>query len=456
MLLAVLALPAMHQSASYTEPLRPQFHFTARAGWLNDPNGLVFFRGEYHLFFQHNPFGTQWGNMTWGHAVSPDLVHWTQLDNAIEPDALGTIFSGSAVVDVANTSGLGSVTHPALVCVYTAAGGTSDASKGQPFTQCVASSIDGRTFTKPPANPVLEHLEAQNRDPKVLWHEPTRRWVMALYLEGNRYALLASKDLRRWTRLSTVEMPGASECPDFFELPVEGDRRRMKWVFWGGSGRYRVGSFDGTTFTPESESIPTNFGNTGYAAQTFFNDPKGRRVQIAWHNNANFPDVAWNQEMGVPTELTLASTADGPRLRIQPVRELENLRLSPVRDADPGWFPVPSGLMDVVLTAQVTDSGSFTLVANGHSITYDASKRLLGCLDKSALVEPLDHKVRLRVLVDRASIEIFAQEGSVSMPIFVLPVKGPRGLRVERSGPVEYERLEVYPMTSAWPAGGTK
>ncbi|MCB8932931.1 MAG: glycoside hydrolase family 32 protein [Chthonomonadaceae bacterium] len=453
MLLAALALPLMIQSTPYEEPLRPQFHFTAKAGWLNDPNGLAFFGGEYHLFFQHNPFGTQWGNMTWGHAVSPDLVHWRQIDHAIEPDRLGTIFSGSAVVDVANTSGLGTVGKPALVCIYTAAGGTNEASKGQPFTQCLASSTDGRIFAKLPDNPVLGHLEAENRDPKVLWHEPTGKWVMALFLDGNRYALLGSKDLRAWTRLSTVEMPGASECPDFFELPVVGDRGRMKWVFWGGSGRYRVGSFDGTTFTPETESIPTNFGNTGYAAQTYFNDPNGRRVQIAWHNNANFPGTAWNQELGIPTELTLVSTPDGPRLRIHPVSELARLHGPLVKEQGSGWFPVESGLIDATVSLEVPPTGTLALVANGQRITYDAPSHDLKCLDRSVRVAPVEGRLRLRVLVDRASLEIFAQEGAVSMPIFALPVDGPRGLRVERTGAWTGE-VKVYPLNSAWPAHG--
>lgn len=232
MLLALLPLLTMSQATPYDEPLRPQFHFTAKSGWLNDPNGLAYFKGEYHLFFQHNPFGTQWGNMTWGHAVSKDLVHWRQLDNALSPDELGTMFSGSAVVaefaqsDISIATGPGSdrSARSALVCFYTAAGGTNDASKGRPFTQCLAYSHDGRTFSKYPGNPVIPHIEAENRDPKVIWHGPTKRWVMALYLNESRFALYGSADLVTWSRLSNIELPGASECPDLFPLALDGDK----------------------------------------------------------------------------------------------------------------------------------------------------------------------------------------------------------------------------------------
>ncbi len=438
-------MAAMHVNPPYSEPLRPQFHFTAKSGWLNDPNGLVYFKGEYHLFFQHNPKEAVWGNMTWGHAVSRDLVHWRQTANAIEPDALGTIFSGSAVVDRENTSGLGA----GMVCLYTAAGGTSEESKGQPFTQCLAHSADGRTFTKFSGNPVLGHVEGQNRDPKVIWHAPTKRWVMALYLDGNHYGLFGSANLLSWKRLSTVEMDGTSECPDFFELPVDNDRRQMKWVFWGANGRYRIGGFDGTTFTPETELLPTNFGNTGYAAQTFFNDPKGRRVQIAWHNNSVFPSAAWNQEMGFPTELKLVSTPGGPRLSTLPIPEVRSL-YGPRATAHDGFYAVESGLMDVSMAVRVGGAGSLNVQVNGHPIRYDGATHELKALDKVAKVEPSGGLVKLRMLVDRASIEIFAQDGLVTMPLFVLPVDAPKGLRLAMPSDWKVEKIEVHALRSAW------
>ena len=204
----------------YAEAYRPQFHFTPAKNWTNDPNGLVFYKSVYHLFFQHNPFGTQWGNMTWGHATSRDLVHWTEHAPAIHPDKLGTIFSGSAVVDGANTSGFRTADEKPIVCIYTSAGGTSPESQGQPFTQSLAFSNDrGATWMKYEKNPVLGHVAGSNRDPKVIWHEPTKKWVMALYLDVNDYALFGSKNLTEWTKLCDVAMLGTRECPDFFELP---------------------------------------------------------------------------------------------------------------------------------------------------------------------------------------------------------------------------------------------
>ena len=181
--------------ALYHEQYRPQFHFTAAKGWLNDPNGLVFYQGEYHLFFQHNPKGIKWGNMTWGHAVSANLLHWTQRDHAIFPDKLGTIFSGSAVVDWNNTAGFQTGDEKVIVCIYTSAGNTSPESKDQPFTQSIAYSNDrGRTWTKYDNNPVLKNVIGANRDPKVLWHAPSKQWIMALYIDKSDYALFASAE----------------------------------------------------------------------------------------------------------------------------------------------------------------------------------------------------------------------------------------------------------------------
>jgi len=297
----------------YQETYRPQFHFTPKTNWTNDPNGLMYYKGEYHLFFQHNPFGINWGHMTWGHAVSPDMVHWTQLDHAIHPDELGTIFSGSGVVDWGNTAGFQTGEEAVLVCIYTSAGGTSPESEGRPFTQSIAYSNDrGRTWTQYEGNPVLGHIAGSNRDPKVIWHEPTGKWVMALFLDGHDYALFGSPDLKEWTRLSDVHVEGASECPDFFELPVDGDPASTRWVFWGASGNYLLGSFDGTSFTPEGESLRSNWGAHCYAAQTWSDIPPsdGRRLQIAWMAKGEYPGMPFNQQMSFPRELTLRTTPD--------------------------------------------------------------------------------------------------------------------------------------------------
>ncbi len=258
----------MVKSKLYQEVYRPQFHFTAKKNWLNDPNGLVYYKGEYHLFFQHNPSGIDWGNIVWGHAVSLDMVHWKQLANAIEPDELGMIFSGSGVVDWNNTAGFQSGKERAMVNIYTSA--------GKPFTQSIAYSNDrGRTWTKYEKNPVLEHIAGKNRDPKVVWHASSKRWVMALYLDANNYALFSSPNLKQWTRLCDIQLSGCSECPDIFELPVDGNAEKTKWVFWGGDGHYIIGIFDGPyNFRRESEVLQSDWGANFYAAQTWNDIPK--------------------------------------------------------------------------------------------------------------------------------------------------------------------------------------
>ena len=446
----------------YAEPSRPQFHFTAKKGWLNDPNGLAYYNGLYHLFFQHNPFGTDWGNMTWGHAISKDLVRWHQLDEAIEPDKLGTIFSGSAVVDEQNTSGFGAEGKPPLVCIYTAAGGTSKESAGQRFTQCLAYSLDGTTFTKFAGNPALPHQIVNNRDPKVIWYAPAKRWIMALYLDGHRYGFFGSPDLKSWSKLSEIEIAGAAECPDFFELPLDG--KAPKWVFWTAPGLYRVGSFDGTTFSPETPALKSNWGNTSYAAQTFFNDPKGRRIQIAWLQGSNFADALWNQQMGIPTELSLHTTPDGPRLYFNPVKELESLRtaqLSSTTTPNEGEYryATESGLFDVDLAFRPGSTGKMDFTINGSDIIYDADKQELHAFDTIAdrarivPLPPIAGAVHLRFLIDRASIEIFGQDGLVYMPFVTFPGHGAdQFLDLKASGKDWHvEHLKVFALGSSWP-----
>jgi len=403
-----------------SELLRPQFHFTARNGWLNDPNGLVYDRGEYHLFYQHNPHGTEWGNMTWGHAVSSDLLHWKDLPHAIEPDALGTIFSGSAIIDAKNEAGFG---KRAMLCFYTAAGGTNEMSKGQPFTQCLAYSTDGRNFTKYAANPIVPNIEGADRDPKIVWDEDHRQWLMALYLEyapdsgkrGGYFTLLRSTNLLSWTRISDFPLGVGDECPDFFQLPVPGSKEK-KWVFSVANGNYLIGSFDGKAFHPETPVLPTNFGNAAYAAQTYSNVPRGEIVQISWMQGSNFPGCAWNQQMAVPNRLQLKQTENGLRLRMWPVKQIEKLRVRevPVRGKE---VVIPSGLIDF----SAEWAGALDVQVNGIRIQFDPSTNKLRAGEKEAPLSGNPKKFKLRVLADVTSVEIYAQDGLVWMPIFYIP-----------------------------------
>lgn len=304
----------------YKEKYRPQYHFTTRRGWINDPNGLVYYKGKYHMFYQHNPFEREWENMHWAHAVSTDLVHWQELPLALHPDTLGTIFSGSAVIDYGNTAGWnGKDGSPALVAFYTSAKGIQ--------RQSVAYSLDeGLTFTKYEGNPIIDsHAKWQTndtRDPKVFWYAPGKHWVMVLN-ERDGHSIYNSVDLKNWTYESYVT--GFWECPELFEVTVDGNGGNKKWVMWGASGTYMIGSFDGKRFTPDGPKL-CNLNGSAYAAQVYNNIPAtdGRVIKIAW-GRITFDGMPFNGCMLLPQEQMLFTTKSGLRLASRPVREVEQL-----------------------------------------------------------------------------------------------------------------------------------
>lgn len=304
----------------YKERYRPQYHFTTRRGWINDPNGLVYYKGKYHMFYQHNPFEREWENMHWAHAVSTDLVHWQELPLALHPDTLGTIFSGSAVIDYGNTAGWnGKDGSPTLVAFYTSAKGIQ--------RQSVAYSLDeGLTFTKYEGNPIIDsHAKWQTndtRDPKVFWYAPGKHWVMVLN-ERDGHSIYNSVDLKNWTYESHVT--GFWECPELFEVVVDGNGGNKKWVMWGASGTYMIGSFDGKRFTPDGPKL-CNLNGSAYAAQVYNNIPAtdGRVIKIAW-GRITFDGMPFNGCMLLPQEQMLFTTKSGLRLASRPVREVEQL-----------------------------------------------------------------------------------------------------------------------------------
>ncbi|REJ70547.1 MAG: glycoside hydrolase family 32 protein [Planctomycetota bacterium] len=445
--------------AAYHEALRPQFHFTPRKNWTNDPNGLVYYDGEYHLFFQHNPHGINWGNMTWGHAVSKDLVHWQQLEHAILPDELGTIFSGSAVVDENNTAGFQTGEHKVIVAAYTYAGDFGTPKR--PFTQAIAYSNDrGRTFTKFEGNPVVDHILAANRDPKVFWHAASGKWIMALYLDVGKFVLLGSPDLKEWTKLSDVAFPKGHECPEFFELPVDGNADDTRWVFWEGGGRHLIGRFDGTTFTPESEVLRSEWGTNCYAGQTWNNvpDDDGRRIFIAWMRGGQYPEMPFNQQMTVPREFTLRTTHDGVRLFAMPVAEIEQLReqrhewkSEPLAVGENPLADIKGDLFDIDLAIRPGEAESIELDIRGQKIRYDVAKGELSRRDRVAPLPLDDGLLTLRVLVDRTSIEVFANGGRVVMSYCFVPAADNKSLSLTaRGGSAQIESLDVYELRSIW------
>ena len=446
------------QDGLYREPLRPQVHFSPRRGWNNDPNGLVFFNGEYHLFFQHNPYGVNWGNMHWGYAVSKDLVHWTELDEALYPDALGPMFSGSAVVDRDNTSGFGKEGQPPLVLIYTAA--------GNPATQCIAYSLDGRTFTKYAGNPVVKNIAPGNRDPKVIWHAPTQRWIMALYVgrsdKHHTVQFLSSPNLRDWSELSSVEGDSNGghflyECPDFFELPVAGGSG-TRWVLSAADGQYAVGAFDGRTFTPESECLSGHWGSAYYAAQTFDNAPGGRRILIPWLR-APSPGMPFNQCMGLPQELGLSHTSGGVRMVRRPIVELAALRersvsFGPVDLATGSGNPLVAFRakeieLHVACTLASDTEMAFDLC--GVPLRYDAAKSILTISTHATPWPVKGGRLDLIVYLDRTCVEVFSQDGLLYAPVAVIPDVAATGasLAVEK-GVAKAVCGEAYALRSVW------
>jgi len=456
-------LSAIDQSAKikdaenlYHEPRRPQFHFTARRGWLNDPNGLVFYQGEYHLFFQHNPYGWNWGNMHWGHAVSRELVHWTELPEALYPDEHGTMFSGSAVVDWSNTAGFQAGKNPALVAMFTAA--------GHPFTQGIAFSQDrGRTWTKYERNPVLDHIVGENRDPKVVWFAPEKKWVMALYLDRSDYALFSSADLKSWQKLSEVNLPGDSECPNFFQVPLDGDTHNARWVFFGAGGVYLVGKFDGRKFTPDTRPQRLHHGNCWYAAQVFSDIPArdGRCILIPWGRLPDgeiFRGMTFNQMMGLPVELTLHSTSDGSTLAVTPVRELKSLRqttraIEP-QTLKPGDNPLAGmrgELFEIEGEIALGDAKEIAFELRGVPIIYHTVTHTISCMGNQAELATKEGKISLHIFVDRASVDIFGGGGFLYLPMAKALAPENRSLKLScQGGNASIVSLKVHELKSAW------
>jgi fructan beta-fructosidase len=459
----------------YREPLRAQYHFSAQRGWVNDPNGLVYFNSEYHLFFQHNPYGWDWGNMHWGHAVSKDLVHWKELGDKLLPDALGRMFSGSAVVDWENTTGWGKPDNPAMVLIYTAA--------GNPATQCLAYSLDGRTFTKYDKNPVLKQITPGNRDPKVIWHAPTKQWVMVLYVEvSKRHTVhfFTSPNLKDW-KLASVTEGGTMgkdgylyECPDFFELNVDDDNKSSKWVLMGANSEYAIGTFDGVKFTAEQSRLSGQQGKGFYAPQTFSNTPdeKPRRLQIGWLQTPT-PGMPFNQAMSIPMELKLVSTPQGVRLTRLPVKELEKLRKNGVQHSQRAVTPSRELLLDITplplrnsryerkpsdqlllkMECVPDPETEVQILLRGVPVRYRTAKQEL-IVGEHRVAAPLqDGKQTLTIFLDTNSIEVFASNGLVYVPLPVPPPSKRNDLNSALSvvgGECQVRSLTLHHLQSIW------
>ncbi len=437
----------------YKEQFRPQFHFSPRRGWQNDPNGLVYYKGTYHQFFQHVPWGTYFSNttMSWGHAVSKDLIHWEELPTAISPDKHGVAFSGSAVVDWKNTSGLqphpvtdkqGRLKNPPLVALYTSVAGRRWAN----YAQSIYYSADGGTnWQAYENNPVMPYQATGggDRDPKVFWYDNkdgTGQWIMPLYIKDESFSLFTSPNLLDWKKLCDIDHAGCTECPNMFELPVDGNKANTRWVFWGGSGCYLIGTFDGKSFTKEEGPYTATYEGADYAAQVFSDIPEedGRCIQMAWLRGG-YPGMPFTQAITLPRVLTLNKTPEGIRLFITPAEEVKQLRQSsPARikgsltGASIIIQQVKDELLDLEITLQIrqdqvsTDStNSIHLTVGGQQISYDPVKQQLAVAHLTAPLAPVNGKIQLRILLDRTSLEVFANNGIAALTHSFVPADHP-------------------------------
>ena len=434
----------------YAGKYRPWAHFTARRGWINDPNGLVWYRGKYRMYYQHNPAATTWENMHWGSAESEDLVRWRELGDVLFPDQAGTIFSGSGIVDRENVSGLKQGEEDPILFFYTAAGGTSQTSKGSPFTQNLAYSTDGgRTLVKWAGNPVIPQLAPGNRDPKVIRYAPEGCYILALYLEKHDFALFRSEDLLHWRELQRLTLPEDWECPDFYPLPADGDPEKLRWVFSAASDRYLIGSFDGKRFTPETAG-QLNYGDVSYAAQSWSDEPRGRRLRTAFIKQV-VPGQPFGCCMDLPQEMRLKTVNGVLRLCAWPVPEIEGLYRSrrtladlPLGPDAAVKEPVESKACDLEL--EFPADSALTLSLFGLEMKYEAGA--LTCGEKHAQVQGEAGLVRLRVLFDTLSAEIFADSGSVFLGMGYIQDRALNTLSLTGSGTLR--RLDLRELGKFW------
>ncbi len=486
--------------AYYKEPYRPQYHFSPEEKWMNDPNGMVYFEGEYHLFYQYYPDSTVWGPMHWGHAISTNLITWEHLPIALYPDELGLIFSGSTVVDWNNTSGFGENGQPPLIAIFT----YHDLEKEQSGTyddfqyQGIAYSNDkGRTWIKYEDNPVLPNQGIRDfRDPKVMWHSPTESWIMTLAVKDH-IEFYRSENLIDWTKLSDFGIDagahgGVWECPDLFEM--ETDDGQSRWVLLvsinpggpnGGSAtQYFIGDFDGREFVNENSPetiLWLDYGTDNYAGVTWSDIPEedGRRLFIGWMSNWDYarltPTEKWRSAMTVTRELELVENQDGEfRVTSWPIIEYKDLIVSTQRIASDTMYrsymiPLGHDLLDIQLDIDMSESNDVRVTFHNDQgdslyLTYDRPGAMFtidrGSCGKVEFEESfanihvadhqiIENEIQLRIMLDRSSLEMFVDSGVLTMTEQVFPDRPLDQIHISSSGELEVSG-KVNKLKSIW------
>ncbi len=489
------------QQGVYQEQHRPQFHFSPAKNWMNDPNGLIFYKGEYHLFYQYYPDSTVWGPMHWGHAVTSDLIHWEHLPIALFPDENGCIFSGSAVIDEKNTSGFApkNSENAPMVAIFTyhnldweRAGRLDRESQG------IAYSLDkGRTWTKYAQNPVLKNKgDVDFRDPKVFWHEATQRWIMPLAV-GEQLEIFNSPNLKDWTKVSEFGKNegahgGVWECPDLFEMPNSEDK---KWVLLqnmgrgaanGGSGtQYFVGDFDGKTFKNDNapdKILWLDYGADNYAGVTWLGNLDGRKIFIGWMSNwddyaTKVPTSTWRSAMTVPRTLELKQTSEGLRLFQMPVEEAKKLRVKTTslknkifsnqlifnelyvqKEVELTFDLSKTSATDIGFTLSNTRGELVEIAYNKTSETFYIDRTKSGKVnfsEKFAQRHSAPYKaskiLKINALIDASSIEVFVDEGKLAMTETFFPNEDFKNLLFfAKNGKTKVKKATIYQLKRIW------
>lgn len=481
----------------FNETYRPQVHFTPPEKWMNDPNGLVYKDGIYHLFYQHYPEDIVWGPMHWGHAVSADMVSWEHKPIALYPDDLGLIFSGSAVVDENNSSGFGSTENPPLVAVYTYHLMEGEKAGRKDFqTQGIAYSLDnGESWTKYDGNPVIGNEGIKDfRDPKVFWHKESEKWIMAL-VAGDHVKFYNSSDLKDWTLISEFGKNegahgGVWECPDLFKLKVEGSDEE-KWVLIisinpgapnGGSGtQYFVGDFDGTTFSwSEEQTKWLDYGMDNYAGVTYNNTPGGERIFIGWMSNWNYardtPTQNWRSAMTLPRSLKLFKNDKGYHLRNYPLAQLDKLQGEAIIDEGEINLEMPfvnealdidaavltfgtrtdinlsitlSNAMDEMVCFQINGETGELLFDRTRSGRVSFEDSFGASIQTQPFVTSEDLE-EIRMILDRSSVEVFLGKGKYVFTNQIFPTTPYTKLEISGPNDATLKDLNLHALKSIW------
>ncbi|MBE6607819.1 MAG: glycoside hydrolase family 32 protein [Ruminococcaceae bacterium] len=445
--LSVRESDTMDIEGLYYEELRPQAHFSPKNGWNNDPNGLVYLDGIYHMFFQYNPGAPCWENMHWGHAVSSDLIHWEEVDTALYPDETGTMFSGSAIVDKKNTLGLQTGDLPTGVLFYTATA---------PFCQRMAYSTDGfKTITKYENNPVIGHIVGDNRDPSVVYCEELKKYIIALYLDGDVYALFASDDLVNWKEIQRIHMEGDNECPDLFCInTTDGER---KWVLIGAHDRYLVGDFVDGKFVSVQDIRSLHFGNSAYAGQSFSDLPDGRAVRVDWLRWHELRADGFSQQMSIPLEMSLDKIDGIYHLAVLPVKEIETIFAKTekyenvsLKAGENTSYALDDSAYMFKLSGKLLSENTVKLSFFGKDIECNFKENKISLGQLTGPITYSGEEFNITVVVDRCSIELFSDNGRVYITECTVADRNMREFSVSADKDCVIDNIELYSLKSIW------